>query len=182
MMIGVCSLIISPKSFLSVFYDIISASNFFAAKICLGFAIVRFRANIFRVLQYFYRKSSSHEIQESKIEGIPKNELLHFMLKTEGFKLADCKRILGIGLGPYNRIAKKLEKIGVLMRGENNSRILNPEFSVNQIKDILDGATSAQELSGFRVVRNNKQVNIQTPEEIDKELANAFTIREIRKA
>lgn len=69
--------------------------------------------------------------------GIPVAEFASFLKKNEGFKLADAEK-LALSRNQYDAIAEDLDKHGITVRGEKNSRVLRPitlEQLVTQLRD-----------------------------------------------
>jgi hypothetical protein len=87
------------------------------------------------------------------IEGIPTVELLDHLFEHQSFKRDDIEGKFGIPRNRYTLLAIKLEKIGVLIRGDSNSRILNPDYSRADIAAILASSENARDLQAvFREV------------------------------
>jgi len=80
------------------------------------------------------------------IEGIPVDELLDHLFEFESFKRDDIEGKFGIPRNRFTDLAKKFDDIGILVRGENNSRVLNPEFTRSDIAMILEGKSNAEDL------------------------------------
>lgn len=73
------------------------------------------------------------------IDGIPRLELLDHLFTVGTFKRDDVEKKWGIPRYRVTEISKKLEDLGVLVRGENNARVANPDFSRADIALMLDG-------------------------------------------
>ncbi len=87
------------------------------------------------------------------LEGIPTVELLDHLFQFESFKREDIEKKFWIPRNRYTTLAIKLENIGVLIRGENNARVLSTEYSRADVAAILEQAESAKELKAvFRQV------------------------------
>lgn len=76
----------------------------------------------------------------STLEGIPVVELLDHLFEKESFKREEVENKFGIPRNRYTTLAIKLENIGVLIRGENNARVLNTEYSRADVAAILASA------------------------------------------
>jgi hypothetical protein len=80
------------------------------------------------------------------IEGIPAVEILDHIFTEGSFKREEVKKKFGIPHDRCNRLAQKLEDLGVFVRRENNARVLNPDMSRQDVAAILEGKTEAKEL------------------------------------
>lgn len=88
----------------------------------------------------------SGESVTDTIDGIPTTELLDWLFTHQSFKREEVKAHFGIAHHRYNALAQKLEDLGVLIRGENNARILNDDYSRQDIASILRGKGSSKDL------------------------------------
>lgn len=80
------------------------------------------------------------------IDGIPRVELLDHLFTFGTFKREEVEKKWSIPRYRVTELSKKLEEVGVLVRGENNGRVLNTEFSRADVSSILDGKKAAEEL------------------------------------
>lgn len=173
--LGVAGFLVAPAGFLRVAGAMLAAGGFFLPKLILAALLVRHYKPVFFVLRRFYRflrTRAKTERLEARVEGVPKSELLHFLFETGAFKLDDFRRRFGLHRRVHERIARRLEKLGVLVRGENNSRVLavndegSPKFSLQEIKTALDGADTAGDISLFQIAGR-----VRTAAEIRADLA-----------
>lgn len=93
-------------------------------------------------LLIFHRKTLIREIKrifyrnhKNTIQGIPIDGLVAHLLSTERFTREEAKTKWGIAHHKYCDLAKHLEQIGVLVRGEKNARVLNLLLSPEQIAE-----------------------------------------------
>jgi hypothetical protein len=70
------------------------------------------------------------------IEGIPTAEFVARLFATGRFSVDDAKAY-ALAMPRYAVFAKRLEDLGVLVRGEKNARVLNPEFGRSDVVSIL---------------------------------------------
>jgi len=152
--------VLIPKSFYKTFIIIIQIYDYAILKIIILTVILwRFTA-IIRILTFIYRfiigtKNKTQNVDH--IEGIPKIELLDHLFMEKSFKLAQVNAKWQLSRKKYDRLASKLEEIDVLVRGENNARVLNPKFSRSDIKSILEGVKKSKEVEGlFRPTQDGK--------------------------
>lgn len=98
------------------------------------------------VIAWFYGRNSIRWYKRRKntgnqhtYEGVPVDELVSFIMENEHFRRHEAMKRFGMSKKKHDRIAKKLESCGLLVRGENNSRILQKfvtrEILVRQLRD-----------------------------------------------
>lgn len=109
--------------------------------------------NFSRILSYVLQKFESimAAIPESvrtidSIDGIPRLELLDHLFTVGTFKRDEVEKKWGIPRYRVTEISKKLEELGVLTRGENNSRVLNTEFTRSDIATLLGDRESVEDI------------------------------------
>jgi hypothetical protein len=71
------------------------------------------------------------------IDGIPRLELLDHLFTVGTFKRDEVEKKWGIPRYRVTEISKKLEDLGVLVRGENNARVLNTEYTRSDLAILL---------------------------------------------
>lgn len=108
--------------------------------------------------------------EESFIDDIPVAELVDYMLRNKHFKregVNGVRATFGLNMEKFNRLAKKLEENKVLVRGENNGRILAGHWSRQALVDYLSGEKKSVDLlprfTIHRIGANNK-VRLMKPE------------------
>ncbi len=80
------------------------------------------------------------------LEGIPTVELLDHLFQFKSFKRSEVEEKFGLPRNRYTTLAMKLENLGVLIRGENNARVLNEEYSRADIAAIMASSWSVKGL------------------------------------
>ena len=83
------------------------------------------------------------------IDGIPRLELLDHLFTVGTFKRDDVENKWKIPRYRVTEISKKFEDLGVLVRGENNARVLNPDFTREDVAGLLEGRDSVSNISMF---------------------------------
>lgn len=123
----------------------VQAYNFLALKSVISFLVV---FNFRKILEALKEVPEEKEVTATgkTIEWIPVVELLDHLFEFESFKRDDIEEKFGIPRNRFTDLAKKLETLNVLIRGENNSRVLNPEFTRSDIATMLEGKSSTAEL------------------------------------
>lgn len=79
------------------------------------------------------KKRSKQEDEENLIFWIPIVEIVKHLFEEKHFKRTDIENKFLIPRNQYTKLASKLEQINILKRGENNSRILNEDYTQEQI-------------------------------------------------
>ena len=118
-------------------------------------------------------------IEGETIEGIPVFELLDHLFTFQSFKRDDIEKRFAIPRNRFTDLANKLEELQVLVRGENNSRVLNPEFSRSDVVLILSGVEQAKDLKPvFRQEDDSSFTSRPTGFDILDRIKNVFTKKE----
>lgn len=173
--VGLSAALIFPHEAAEIAKTVIQWQNYAIPKVAGSFAFV------FNVQSFVHAfRNMIPEPQEvpsgDTIEGIPTVELLDHLFEFESFKRDDIEKKFGIPRNRFTDLASKLESLKVLVRGENNARILNPEFSRSDVASILGGAERATELKPmFRRVNENTWANSPSKKEIVQRVKNWFS-------
>lgn len=80
------------------------------------------------------------------IEGIPVAELVDHLFAAKSFKRADIETRFAVPRYRVERLAAKLEEIGVLTRGANNARVLASDMSREAVAGIMQTSHLAEGL------------------------------------
>lgn len=108
--------------------------------------------NFSRILSYVLQKFesilASHTVIRTidSIDGIPRLELMDHLFTVGSFKRDDVESKWWIPRYRVTAISKKLEELGVLIRGENNSRVLNPEYTRSDLATLLGDHESVEDI------------------------------------
>jgi hypothetical protein len=156
------ALLINPIKTIDATNYILHANNSFVLKVITGYACTyiffRFRKKIqsillqaiYEITYMVYNERHNEIIEPSQlIDDIPKTELVDYLLR---FKNLNIKQATEYFLVPQNKIeklAKKLEEVYVLVRGENNSRILNKDFGRQDLASIFNAASCIDDIESL---------------------------------
>lgn len=121
----------------------ISFYSFALPKFVLGFLVVTKRKTIKRL---YTRLMQRGENQHTIIGGVPKTELVDFLFDTGAFKYEQARKRFSMSRKNYDKLAGKLESIGLLVRGEKNARVRNTDLSREQVAHTLENAKDYQTL------------------------------------
>ncbi len=83
--------------------------------------------------------------EEIHLEWISIKEILRFVFARGGFKNSDFLREFWNNNKLYKRIWNILEEKGILIRGEKNARVLNPEETIESCVEKLSRQTIQKE-------------------------------------
>lgn len=152
-----------------VFSAILWWENAIIAKAIVSIIFVfNFSSLVSYVLEKFESMLASHDNIRTidSIDGIPRIELLDHLFTAGNFKRDEVEKKWNIPRYRVTEISKKLEDLGVLVRGENNARVLNTEYTRSDLATLLDGFDSVSEIkmltrktvSGFSHVPSGSEV------------------------
>lgn len=96
------------------------------------------------------RNEQERPIDEETFAGVPIVELVDYMFETRHFKRAELEERFAMSRANIDLTAKRLEELCVLIRGENNARILASDFSRADIVEMFRKAKNPQSLSLIR--------------------------------
>lgn len=148
-------------------------------KTALSFAVIfgwRYEARFARwmiapIMDRFQGEEDEDEEDDgiAQIRGIPVSEIVDHLFSEKSFKIKDVQEKLAISRGNYDFLSKGLEECGILVRGENNSKIIDKEFSREQVVSILanvdrGGFPSKKEVRESRVEKEKKKESAPLPQ------------------
>lgn len=105
---------------------------------------------IIELIEFFADQSVE---SDDTIEGIPVTEMVDHLFVEKSFKRDDVETAFGIPRNRYQRLAEKMEELDILIRGENNSRVLNPEMTRAEVIEHLKGKRVAMDLNTLNIIR-----------------------------
>lgn len=119
---------------LAAFSLVMSAENYAIPKIAGCFLAVFGAPDIARVLRYSLDSLASACAQKKPsdravLEGVPVDEILDHLFTVGTFRREDMESRFAMSRSTYERLAARLDKVGVLVRGKNNARVLSPDFA-----------------------------------------------------
>lgn len=71
------------------------------------------------------------------IDGVEKTDLISFLLDNKWFPFVNAKMQFGMSPKDFKKIGDNLERVGVLVRGDNNARILNEKVDRETLENIF---------------------------------------------
>lgn len=71
------------------------------------------------------------------IDGVEKSDLISFLLDHKWFPFVNAKMEFGLSPKDHKKIGDNLERVWILVRGENNARILNENVTREMLENIF---------------------------------------------
>lgn len=76
------------------------------------------------------------------IDGIEKSDLISFILQNKWFPFMNAKMKFWMNPKEYKKIGDNLERVWILIRGENNARVLNENVTRETLENIFNCSDS----------------------------------------
>lgn len=80
------------------------------------------------------------------LDGVSTSNLLTHLFRNRTFKRVEVESKFGLPRHRYSTMADALEQIGILTRGENNARVLDPEMTIDRAAELLAGKRRSEDL------------------------------------
>lgn len=90
--------------------------------------------------------AGGHNLPSDCIDDVPRVELLDHLFRNKSLLRDEAEVAFRIPRYRVTDLKKNLERVGVLVRGPNNSHVLNPEYSRQDVAAILESAHTAAKL------------------------------------
>lgn len=163
--IVICAFLVFPESTSVAIQFVMSFYHFAVPKVIAGVLVIVILRNRKAVMRFI--KPRAGGANQHTLEGVSVAELLDFLFRTGGFRLAEAKADpLFLSRKSYDRLAPKLEALEVLTRGPNNSRLLNPDMMREEVAAILKTSDRAKGLHRpLQVIQHGKK-NFRTSEDL----------------
>lgn len=143
----ICGVILyDPEYAKEVAEQILAWRNGFVFDMLWATLIILNLRNIWRLLKMisrsFWRMCTVPADQYIKEPTVVKDDdIIDHIIKHQSFKQIEVKEKFGWSQRKFDRVAKQLEKAGVLVRGDNNTRIFNSEKTIEDLANALNGTT-----------------------------------------
>lgn len=143
------------EEMIDVFQRIFEAYDFFLIKALWVFFLVFNYKEVFNLFLKTKKKKKEYKPLNNTIEWIPVFELLDHLFTHESFSRQDIEAKFWISRSQFQKLVSKLDELKILVRWENNARILNNEFSRQDLAKMIDWKTSAKEISKPMYINKN---------------------------
>lgn len=140
-------LMVHPEYFIELIQQSVRYNSFVLPKYLIALTVVFNFGTLSKLSKKFRPRTRS--INQYSIEGVPVTEVLDHLFEYQSFKHDDVvgeKTKLKMSRKRFDKLAKKLEDLDVLVRGENRARILNTEYSRADIASMLEGKKRARDI------------------------------------
>lgn len=135
-----------PKEILQLFEMVFRWNNSILSKAIISFVIFY---NFWRIIDFFKSLDISPKNNWENIEWIPTLELIDYIFENKSFKRDEVEQTFGIPRNRFEKLAKKLDELNIIIRWANNARVLNEEFTRQEVYKILEWKSSAEELKNI---------------------------------
>jgi len=130
-----------------IFTQLMELENYLIPKLALSGLLVNcipffFRtfSGAFREFKHKMKLNRRYEIildDTEEVEGIEVEELIDHLIEEGTFKRDEIETIFGLSRNRFTRLAKRLDGLGIIERGENNSRVFNYKHNRQELYDLL---------------------------------------------
>lgn len=137
-----------PKEILQLFEIIFARNNSILLKAIISFIIFY---NFWRIIETIKNIDLwfSQNEKIDQIEWIPTLELVDYLFENKSFKRDNIEKTFWIPRNRFEKLAKKLDELNIIIRWANNARVLNEEFTRQEVYKILEWKSSAEELKNI---------------------------------
>ncbi len=139
--------LVAPDMAFSHVQKLVTLENYAIVKLLFGLGVFFYRKSILR--RFRAARQARYEGEEKLLDNIPVAELTDYLVRNKHFKREGengVRETFGLNMERFNNLAKKLEENQVLVRGENNGRILAPHWSRQTLFDYLSGEKKSVDL------------------------------------
>lgn len=120
--LGIILLIIAPQLLLGLCYSAMSWHHYGIVKVLIVLAAVGHWKTMWKLWK---RVSNRRSGNQHTYHGLPIDDLASYLCEHRSFKVEHAMKHFGISQDKHAAIAGELQKHAVLIRGENNARVLN---------------------------------------------------------
>lgn len=113
--------------------------------------------------------------EEDSIDGIPHSELIHHLFTEKSFKRDDIEDRFLLPRYKVQEMGENMERVNILVRGENNARVLNEELSRSDVASIIRSAKTTKELRPLFRKKDRGFTSSPSAEQIKEELDSLAT-------
>lgn len=177
------ALIIDTSGTVHMLHSWIAINDYFIVKVLAGFCGAFLLKRHHKAWRKWVLRKVVHFIEDltelfwpvhreaGELEGIPHSELLDHLFTARSFKRQDIEDKFLIPRYKVTELKAELERVGVLVRGENNAHILNPEYSRQDVASIIQPVQRAKDLQPLFRKKGNGFTTQPSAKEIEKRVA-----------
>lgn len=179
--------IVSPENAQAFTIYLFEFYNYLIAKVISGFSLayllLRYRKSMTKWItnKIIWTIEDVTEIffpvhrDSNELEGIPHSELLHHLFTERSFKRNDIEDKFLIPRYKVQELGESLERVNVLVRGENNSRVLNDDLSRADVSEIIRNAQTHKDLKPLFRKKGSSYTSLPSAKAIEKEIEEMAT-------
>lgn len=115
--------------------------------------------NKFSTIEFnrYEEEVAQEQSDDASIEWIPVIELIDHLFVAKSFKREEIEKKFGIARHRFTEVANALEECWILVRGENNSRVLNPVITRQEIVACIAEAREANQITKRPIKMNDSE-------------------------
>lgn len=141
-----------PAEVLAAIDSLLKLNNFAIPKVSVVAVGFLARKSIIRLFKRCVKLVHSLKVQpdEKLLDNIPVAELSNYLIRNKHFRregINGVRATFNLNMEKFHRLASKLEENGVLVRGENNGRILASHWSLQSLNEYLSGSEKSKDLA-----------------------------------
>jgi len=187
----ISALVVNLNATSAALLQVVRWNNFSIIKILAVYLIVFNARTIFSMCRNWafsvVELFADQKICET-LDGVPVSEILDHLFTEKTFKRDDIESKFSLPRYKVTELTKNLKRVSVLIHGENNASILNPNYSRQDIASILRGHELSAELEPlFRKKADMHYTSDPTAMEIEERVntilspAYGFKTRKIKE-
>ena len=92
---------------------------------------------IYKLIPHVEFMQPQEKEPKDAIDGVEKSDLISFLLDHKWFPFVNAKMEFGLNPKDHKKIGDNLERVWILVRGENNARILNENVTREMLENIF---------------------------------------------
>jgi len=164
-------LLFKPDAVANAALTMLKMQNFALPKIMAGLIIIYGRKFVYKIpgkirkFRIVLAQANVQKMHNPVIDGIPIDELADHLIRNGHFRregINGVRATFGLRMEKFNALAGRLEANGVLVRGENNLRVLAPKWSRQALIDFLSQTDKSKNMTPwFRVHRIGEGAKIR---------------------
>lgn len=128
-------------------FHLLSVYNHIVLKIIIIFFFVAFIDLYMKEIISITNKIRNYSRAGPTIDGLPTKKIFNLLIDSNWLPAKIFLQDISSDKEVYKKLGDNLEKTGILTRWQKNARILNNQYTANQIFSILNSASNSDQLS-----------------------------------
>lgn len=143
-------------------YNVIDRNNYALPKLLIIFSVTIFLEDIVRILMTFWDKiphisvdnwSVSQET-DARLDNVPLESLITFLLERKWRPVIPAKETFWLTTSQHKKLWDNMERVGILVRWENNARVIS-DLHPEMIIDIMCRGEDSDQLKPLLIKKEN---------------------------